>query len=844
MAQSHEAALSGSERPARLTDFIQTHRAEIVAVWAEAVSALPIARELERPLLVDHIPDLLDRICEIAQHVGAGRDPESPLDLAELHAGERLEEGFDLGQVVTEYRMLRACILRLWARHVVAAEQLRDLQALDEAIDISIGASIDRFTRARDRTLRALDRIATEAFGSRSLDELLRRLLRVMQETTSAVDTTAILLREGNILRVRAAVGLGRETEENMTMEVGEGFAGAIAASGRPQTFNGHAHATIKSPLLRSAGLHTLYGVPLLEDSEVIGVAHMGSRTAHEFSKQDKRLFAALTARATSAIKQHMLNEEAVRASQEAREQAQKLRALADNIPQLDWMADETGARFWFNKQWYEYTGATFDDLKGWGWQAFHHPEHTPAADAKYRRAFATGQSWEDTYPLRGKDGCYRWFLGRAVPLRDVGIRWFGTNTDVTEQRLLGEVTSTLTSTLDYEELLTKVAKLAVPDLADWCVVDLVEREGVVRHVAIAHADPSKADAARRLKDEYSARMTAPAGVAQAIRAGDAVFGEDVEELLDRIAHDDRHLALLRELGLTSYVVAPLRVRDRTIGTITLATSGHARRFRESDVEVVKELARRTAIGLDNARLYREAQAATKLRENVLAIVSHELRTPLNTIDLAATMLLHGALEARSRKSVETIRRSTERMEKMIGDLLEMATIQSGRLTIESAEVVMRDLVNEVIDLYEPLALENGIKIIRDIEAANAKLFCDRIRIQQVFGNLIGNAKKFCRAGDVIFVRARIENKHAIFSVQDTGPGISPEDLPRIFEPYWSGERGKSKGTGLGLFISKAIVEAHGGTLSVVSKQDEGTTFSFTLAALTHARHAPEKVPA
>jgi hypothetical protein len=105
-----------------------------VAVWAEAVSVLPIARELARPLLVDHIPDLLDRICEIAHHVGAGRDPESPLDLAELHAGERLEEGFDLGQVVTEYRMLRACILRLWARHVVADEQLSDLQALDEAI--------------------------------------------------------------------------------------------------------------------------------------------------------------------------------------------------------------------------------------------------------------------------------------------------------------------------------------------------------------------------------------------------------------------------------------------------------------------------------------------------------------------------------------------------------------------------------------------------------------------------------------------------------------------------------------------------------------------------------------
>jgi PAS domain S-box-containing protein len=821
------------EQPSRLTDFIKSHRAEIIAVWADAVRELPIARDLARPVLVDHIPELLDRIREIADHVGSGRAPSSPLDIAELHAHVRLEEGFDLSQVVTEYRMLRACILRLWARHVVGPEQLTDLQALDEAIDISIEASIDRYTRARDRTLRALDRIATEAFGSRNLEELLARLLHVMQETTPAVDTTAILLREGDHLRVRAAAGLGREAERDLLVKIGEGFAGTVAATGNELTLNDHSQAKIVSPILRTAGLHTLYGVPLVEDGDVIGVAHMGSKTAHEFSTQDKRLFAAMVARATSAIRQHLLHEAALRASKAAQEREQELHALADNLPQLAWMADTTGARFWFNRRWYEYSGSSLEELKGYGWQKFHHPAYVEAVVAKYRRAFEAGEPWEDTYPVRGKDGRYRWFLSRAVPIRNEAgrvTRWFGTNTDVTESRLMAEVTTALTATLDYDEIVTKIAQLSVPDFADWCVVDLVEHEGRLRRVAIAHADPAMAEPARRLKDEYPPRRDSTAGIAQAIRSGHIAFEPDLERVIDQLAYDADHARLLRALGCTSYISAPLLVRGRTLGAITFVTASAARRFSEADLDVARELARRIATGLDNARLYREAQDASRLREAVLAIVSHELRTPVSTIDLAATMLMHsGGAEPRLRKPAETIRRACERMDKMIGDLLDMAAIQAGRLRIESEDTVAVDLLNEIVELHEPLAAEKGLKIIRDFDVEGVHLFCDRDRIQQVFSNLLVNAKKFCRAGDVIFVQSKVTDKHATFAVQDTGPGIAPDELPRIFEAYWSGERGKKNGAGLGLFIARAIVSAHGGELTVVSRLGEGTTFSFTL---------------
>jgi signal transduction histidine kinase len=358
--------------------------------------------------------------------------------------------------------------------------------------------------------------------------------------------------------------------------------------------------------------------------------------------------------------------------------------------------------------------------------------------------------------------------------------------------------------------------------------VDLVEREGVIRRVAIAHADPSKADAARRL-ESYPPQWNAANGIAQVIRSGELAFVPNVEEMIDRVATSAEHGRLLRTLGFSSYISAPLIVRGRTLGAITFATSGPARHFRESEVEIAKELARRTAIGLDNARLYREAQDASRQREAVMAIVSHELRTPLNTIDLAATMVLHSASETRLRKPAETIRRTCERMDKMIGDLLDVAAVQSGRLHTEIEDVVAVDLLNEVIDLHEPLAHENGIKIVREFDVGEAHLFCDHDRIQQVFSNLIGNAKKFCTAGDVIFVQAELTDKHATFSVKDTGPGIAEDEQSHIFEPYWSGQLGKKRGTGLGLFIASAIVKAHGGELSVTSKPGDGATFTFTL---------------
>jgi PAS domain S-box-containing protein len=572
----------------------------------------------------------------------------------------------------------------------------------------------------------------------------------------------------------------------------------------------------------------------------VIAVAHMGSRTANTFSKQDKRLFAAMASRATTAIFEHMLREQADHATAALHQREQEFRVLADNIPQLAWMADPNGSPSWFNQRWLDYTGVT-PELARSGTLSHHHPDHAARVAESWQRAVATGQSWQDTYPLRGSDGRYRWFLSRNIPIRDETgaiVRWFGTATDVTEQRFLDEATKLLSRSLDQAETLDQLARLAVPDLADWCIVDLVEESGAISRVAIGHADPDKIQFARDWSRRNPPDSSGASGVAKVLRTGKPIIAAEIPDtMLANVARDPESLRELRELGIQSLMIAPLVARDRVLGAITLMMGESGRRYRPSDVEVARELGRRAGISIDNAGLYQQSQRAIRTREEVLAIVSHDLRNPLSAIDLSATSLLH-EFDAvpRARKKLEVIRRSSEHMEHLINDLLDMATIEAKGLSLNLTSQGPAKIIDDAVEVHLPLAMERSIKVLAETDMKGERVRCDRDRIDQVLGNLIGNAKKYCRPGDVILVQAALVDAEARFSVADTGPGISPDEMPHLFRPYWAAKRhGEKKGTGLGLYICKGIVEAHGGKIWVDSKPGEGTTFFFTLPLATPA---------
>jgi signal transduction histidine kinase/putative methionine-R-sulfoxide reductase with GAF domain len=825
---SEEQEHSGPWYGPSLGRFIAARKHEILMEWEAAVRRLPIARELPRPLLIDEIPELLDAIAASAPPEDT-EQPDVAGDVIEAHALQRLESGYDLSQVIIEYALLRDCIARAWDRELTPPAERGALRGLHRAIDRSISVSVQRFREAHDRATRALDRIALTSLESRNLEDLLGKLLRVLVDTVPAIDTAAILLREGDRLRLRAAVGIPRLVEEGHSVPLGEGFAGRIAKERRPVFLRpGPDHPIAQSPVGGARGIRALYGVPMMEGDDLVGVTHIGSRTAADFSEQDRRILGMMAHRATAAIAQQVLRQEAER-------RAVELDAVIESIPEAVYIADRSRI-LRSNRRGAELLGANQSDTAQVLESAF--------AAALGRRTVVK----EDIVHRGGQERIIR---SATAPIEIEGRVDAAVSVvaDITEakrqeherlellmreqrareraesaeraQRFLSEATAILASSLEYDRTLDSVTRLVVRELADWCAVDLLDAGGKLGNVAVAQADAARV----RLAREPGARWPAAAEVA--VGGPGQVIATGASVLVDDTRHD-----ALRELGIQSVILVPVSARDRVLGTLTLVLAGSGRRYAAADRAIAEDLGRRAGLAVENARLYRAAREATQLRERLLAMVSHDLRSPLSAIALSATVLLghaHAQGDARSAAQLETIQRAVARMTRLIGDLLDLANIGAGQLKVEKRREPARELVAEALDLQEPLARAAGITLTRDLPIGGLFVDCDRERIFQVLSNLTDNAIKFSRAGDEVAVRARRRGDAVEIEVKDHGPGIPPEELGAIFDPYWSRERQGKKGSGLGLFIAKGIVAAHGGRIWAESETGRGTSLLFTL---------------
>jgi signal transduction histidine kinase len=253
-------------------------------------------------------------------------------------------------------------------------------------------------------------------------------------------------------------------------------------------------------------------------------------------------------------------------------------------------------------------------------------------------------------------------------------------------------------------------------------------------------------------------------------------------------------------------------------------------------VRLAEELAQRAALAIVNARLFREAQRAVKIREDVLAIVSHDLKNPVGTIRLAAHLLRQpDRLDTMGiGKLTDTIQRSVDKMQLLIGDLLDFDKIQSGTFTLETATDSVTRLITPAIDDLRLVAEDKGQTVVIRLPRRLPHVSADRSRISQVMYNLLGNAIKFTPEGGTIRVSARTQRNEVVIEVTDTGPGIPPEHLARVFDWFWQAAGGKKMGTGLGLSIAKGIVEAHGGKIWAESEIGKGSSFLFTLPLAAH----------
>jgi PAS domain S-box-containing protein len=411
-----------------------------------------------------------------------------------------------------------------------------------------------------------------------------------------------------------------------------------------------------------------------------------------------------------------------------------------------------------------------------------------------------------------------------TVVLRDISDR----KRAMELEHLLGTSGAVLTSSLDFDATLRAIARLPIPVLADVCLVDVTGASGRMLHCAAARRDLSRSE-------ELTEIDVRPGGLSETIQR--ALDGEGAR-IIDRIdptwfgeiaATEAEHDVLAR-LKPVAAMVIPLAARSGHTGVITLFSAKH--RYEVTDLSTANTLAIRSAFALDNARLYREAQRATRARDEVLGVVSHDLRNPLSAVAMCTRVLLDSPpqQEEQRRELYGAIAEASRLMDRLIQDLLDISSIEAGRLPVHRSIQEIKPLVESAVGMLQGRAADQGITLRASVPTGLPALYVDGPRIIQVLTNIIGNAIKFTENGGSANVSTEHDLDRVVIRVADSGRGIPADQLPHVFERFWRAPSGSVRGSaGLGLTIAKGIVEAHGGKVWAESNMGSGTTVSFSL---------------
>jgi PAS domain S-box-containing protein len=413
--------------------------------------------------------------------------------------------------------------------------------------------------------------------------------------------------------------------------------------------------------------------------------------------------------------------------------------------------------------------------------------------------------------PVKGTDGR---IIGASKIARDITARKQAEQTT----RFLADASAALAELTDYESTLQKVASLAVPSFADWCGVDMQEADGSLRGLAVAATDPAKVQVGRR----HPLSSSESYGVMKVLRTGQPDWVAEIPDSLPmELARDEEHLRVLRELRLKSYICVPLKSRTKMLGTLTFVTTESVRIYNIDDLRAAEDLAARAVISIENASLLATLKESDRRKDEFLAMLAHELRNPLAPIRNAVQILrLKGPFLPELQWARDVIDRQVQQMTRLVDDLLDVSRITRGKIELRKERIELVAVVKSAIEASRPLIEKQGHELTVLIPPEPIHLEADLTRLSQVLLNLLDNAAKYTDRGGRIWLTAERQNDQVLIRVKDTGIGIPPEMLPRIFEMFTqvdpSLERSQS-GLGIGLMLVQRLVEMHGGTVEAHS---------------------------
>ena len=531
------------------------------------------------------------------------------------------------------------------------------------------------------------------------------------------------------------------------------------------------------------------------------------------------------------------------RAETERRRTEERYRALAEASTVMVFSSDPSG-RVSEMPEWRELTGQSTAELRTSGLTDSIHPDDRERVAGEWRNALASEAPYATEYRIRQRDGTYRWYRSRAVPIHEGGAirEWVGVFDDIEDEHLarqrhaaVDNALGVLGTSLDYEWNLAAVTRLLVPTLADYCSIDLVDESGEIRRVSSTHVDPQKEEILRELWRKYPYR-NGDSGIPEVVRNGTAVLNPMID-LADVVAfaQTEEQKDMLLALAPRSFLGVPMISHDHVFGALALVYSDSGRSHGVAERTAVEQIAARAATAIENARLFSDAQAASRAKSEFLATMSHELRTPLNAIagyaDLMA-MGVRGPVTAEQLRDLGRIRQNEKHLLEIITSILNFSRIEAGHITYDIRRCALGDVLERMEGMIEPQALAREITYAYLPVAASVAVAADREKLEQILLNLLGNAVKFTPRGGRITLSAREQAGRVCIEVRDTGIGIKTELLDSIFAPFVQLESAFTRtveGTGLGLAISRDLARGMGGDLKAMSTPGEGSLFTLDL---------------